>query len=512
MSDRQPRQPRKPAPRKPIKPTKKKAAASLGMPALAIALAAALLVGGVGGYLIARIHSPSPQALAQAQARVAELENTVEMMGYQVGEGADDSAFFLDEELNDFGGSEAWGEEGEWENGAWNEDGLLGGMLAEGGDDTVVAEFTGGTLTLGEVAGPYNEALAGSALEFAAVDDDAEARLDEVMRQLVTEKVTRQKAEEMGLTTLTEADQQAIRAEAEAAYEDYLITYSASVDTAGMSEADARAAVEAFVATEVGFTLDGLIAEYTEDYWLTKLRGAVTADVAVTDEEVQTEYDRLLQEQKQRFAESTAEYEASVYNDMIIAWNPEGYRRVKHILLPFADSEKAAQAEALNAQIQQRQSELAEVDEILALQAELDALYTDLDAQAETVLAELSGGLDFDEAILRYGRDPDMLREPGKTRGYCVSADSVGLFSQEFIDASMTLERVGDISVPAHSTEGAHIIRYIGDVTPGAVPLEEIRDRIAAQLLEEKRDEAFAQAQAQWVADADVHYYPERVG
>ena len=113
--------------------------------------------------------------------------------------------------------------------------------------------------------------------------------------------------------------------------------------------------------------------------------------------------------------------------------------------------------------------------------------------------------------IEKYGMDEGMRYEPAKSDGYRVSTDSSSLFSSEFIEGCMMLEQPGDVSTPICSVGGVHIIKYLGDVAPGAVPLEEVRDTLAAEVLSEKQDASFVEQEAQWIVDADVKYYPERL-
>ena len=75
----------------------------------------------------------------------------------------------------------------------------------------------------------------------------------------------------------------------------------------------------------------------------------------------------------------------------------------------------------------------------------------------------------------------------------------------------MMLENVGDISVPVHTVSGVHIIKYVGDVTPGEVPLDSIRSILEAEVLAEKQELSYVEQEAQWIAAADVKYYPEKL-
>ena len=75
----------------------------------------------------------------------------------------------------------------------------------------------------------------------------------------------------------------------------------------------------------------------------------------------------------------------------------------------------------------------------------------------------------------------------------------------------MMLESVGQISTPIRSTSGVHIIKYIGDVPAGEVPLSDVRDALTSEVLAQKQDEYYSAQEAQWLSSANPHYYPERL-
>ena len=102
-------------------------------------------------------------------------------------------------------------------------------------------------------------------------------------------------------------------------------------------------------------------------------------------------------------------------------------------------------------------------------------------AKTDEIYQKLSEGADFADLIAEYGEDPGMQNEPTATRGYYVCADSEN-WDKNFTAGAMALQNVGDVSeTPVISTSGVHIIRYESDVTPGAVPLENIRDQAATR-------------------------------
>ena len=514
--------------------------------AAALITAAALLVGGIGGFALGRRTGADPARLAAAEARVTELEGELTGSGGigefgEAGFGDDDFAAFGKDpfagtgdddafgsaDLEDFaalddGTAEDWGSlddgTGEWGDGAqddgWNEDGLLGTLMesSEGDDGVVVAEWDGGQLLLSEVIGPYNERITTESLYFGdSTAATAEDVLSEVLQELVAERICRRKAEELGVTELTAEDEAVITAQAQEEFDSYIDDYRSIVDTTGMTREDARAAVAAVVEQETGVTQDGIAAEIRGSYWMIKLMNAVTPDVDVTDEEIQARYDELLARQTEEFEAYPEDYEFSMTDGSVVVYNRSGYRYVKQIMLTFDDPQVAEKVQDLYEELVNLQAAGADMSELTAVQEQLDALYTDLDAEAEPILEEVNAGADFDGLIEKYGEDPAMTTEPLRTTGYPVSASSSTLYAQEFIDASMTLEAVGNVSGVIHTISGAHIIKYVGNVTPGPVPLEDVRDAIAEALLTEKRENAFTDLEAQWIADAGVVYHRDRL-
>lgn len=501
----------------PKAPAKKKSASKSrrrrprGVPAalVAVLLVIAIFFGGLVGFVVANKTNSFRAQLDSANARITELENILTMMGFSEGI-SDPGDFIFDDSGLDDEAIDLSGDVIDDSSILWNEDGLVSGMLEETGEEVVVAEFAGGQLLSSEVINPYNDQLATEAFGYGDADVDAGETLQMVMETLVADKICYLKAEEMGLTTLTEADNQAILESCEYDFKEQMDFYRDSVDITGMTDEEADAAVAAYLDSEIGITLEAMIEEATQAYWRTKLFDEVTKGVTVTPEEVQTAYNELLADQKQRFAEYPDDYEFAIMSGETIAYNLEGYRYVKHIMLTFDDPDVATQVEDLYYQISELDPE-ADFEQITALQEQLNGYYTDLDAEAEAIVAELNAGADFEALIEKYGEDEAMDYEPVKSLGYTVSAVSVSAFSDEFIEGSMMLENVGDVSVPIRSVGGVHIIKYIGDAVPGDVPLDSIRSIIEAEVLAEKQEIAYVEQEAQWITAANAVYYPERL-
>ena len=474
---------------------------------IAIITVAALFFGGLAGYAIGVRSNGYRKQYEEAQERITTLENQMALIGFSA-DSSDATSWTFDDtdssdEMNDLSGATS-DTDSFWSNA----DGISD-ALSETSEPVVVAEFDGGQLMSDEITDAYNDAMSLLMLNFGDADSDAESVLNRVLEEKLTEKVLYKKAEELGLTELNSADLAAIETDAQNEFADHRAFYSASVNTEGMTETEATAAIDAYLEEQVGITLDGLIEQRKEEYWQDKLRDYIGASVTVTDEEIQAEYDSLLATQTAAFTENPEDFEYSSLMGETIVYNPEGYRYVKHILLAFTDADVKNDAQALISTIAALDPE-TQMTQIEEAQTQLDALYTDLDAQAEELIAQINNGADFDTLVEQYGCDDGMNYEPTKSKGYCISATSTQMDSA-FIEGAMMLEEPGQISVPVHTAEGVHIIRYESDVTAGAIPLADVRDTIEAQLREEKITDAYDAQAAAWLAEANPVYYPERL-
>ena len=86
----------------------------------------------------------------------------------------------------------------------------------------------------------------------------------------------------------------------------------------------------------------------------------------------------------------------------------------------------------------------------------------------------IAAGEDFETIIDAYGADPYLAEGgAGREHGYYVGVGSQ-LLDPDCVAAAMALGVPGDTSEPVECAEGVYILRYEGDVEPGAVPYEDI--------------------------------------
>ena len=464
-----------------------------------VLLILALLLGGLGGFALARKTDTHIHELQAAKDRITELENTLTLIGYPVGEDVDPQQWLYDaaesaNALEALSGDD-WSEEAD---DVWQDDTLLSGTLPDAAEPVVVAEFDGGTLLSSEVVPAYNGRLTDRIFAGENGDAVAEETLNAVMAELVTDKLIAAQAEKMGLTTLTDADQKEIDEEAARRYETQLDDYIAfAMDGSGDRDAAARN-----LADESGVTLESVTEALKRDFWRRKYYDATVATVAVGEEAARARYDELLADQRQRFAANPEAFENAHLSGDVIVYRPEGYRAVRDVLIALspADADTAAR---LTDQIEQGTAEEG-------AQGKLDALYAPLEATAKAVEEKLAGGTAFADLMNEYGCSAALNTDALRKEGFYIREGSY-VNSTEFVEGGMMLEAPGQVTSPLRSAYGVHLVEYVGDVTPGDVPFEEVADAVTADALKLAQAAEYKRVCERLLKEANVKYYPERL-
>lgn len=417
----------------------------------------------------------------------------------------------------------------------------------------IVATFgEDGVVWLDDVQAAYDSVSAQYAsygLDLAAYGMEESVKKD-LVDSAVEDAVIKAKAAELGLDQFDETALAEFAASADETMESYIDYYL------GYYYADAeeitdemRAEAEKYW-TDNGFSREAYAESLQKDAINEAVYEYVTKDIAVTDEDIQAEYETLLSENQESYTNDRT-YNSDRNAGVTIAWNPEGYRAVKHVLIKFNDEQSAlysdlqSQLDSLNAEKDAivaaqtateapeaeataeatEETETAEPEEteaplrtleevnadIAACATEVEALYAQLMPTAEEVVAAFNAGTSFDELIAKYNEDPGMTNEPTATIGYAVSADST-TWDPAFTEGAMSIAEVGQISEPVRGSYGIHIIYYMSDVTPGEVALDEIHDGVAEVALSDKIAATYDEQVAAWVEEANVEYYYSSFG
>lgn len=396
----------------------------------------------------------------------------------------------------------------------------------------IVAEFgEGGIVWLDEAQATYQQAANMYAQYGIPVEQFASEIKQSILESMVQKGVLDAKAAELGIG---QPDEDTVATLAEAAandFESYVNYYTSYFAQEGASDEDNRQATIAGL-NAAGISEETMLNERLENYASEQLHDHVTKDVAVTDEEVEAQYQALIEAQKEEFADDYA-YNSSRMGQETIAWNPEGYRAVKHVLIKFTD-EQSKQYNELHDAMHSLEDELAALDggeteeaadaeepeqpprtreeiqaDIGAIGASLEALYSELLPKAQEVVDAFNEGTTFDELIAQYNEDPGMANEPTATMGYAVRAESE-YWDPAFTEGAMAIAEPGQISEPVRGQNGIHIIYYLNDIAPGEVPLDDIREGVASAALIEKVQTTYDAQVTAWVEEANPVYHLDR--
>ncbi len=332
-----------------------------------------------------------------------------------------------------------------------------------------------------------------------------------------------QKAAELGLYPLSDADAATALAEADAIYEENIQYYIASYHpelTAESAEAEQTAARENAIAflEEQGFTPEYVRVNYSKSKVLDMLYTQITQDVSVTDADVEAQYQAQVEQDKALYENDIDAYIAYNSNvdmnnmylmytgqgtEMEYAWyRPAGFRGVKHILLSV-DESLMQEYQNIQAQLEEQiAAEGEEAAESTVTQADLDnakaAILAANQEKIDEINQRLVNGEDFEALIPEYTLDSANLYE--------VSVASTN-YVPEFVEAAFSVEKVGDISAPYISQFGIHIVKYMEDIPAGPIEMtEEQREAKLENLLTIRREEVYTAAVEEWKAAATIEY------
>ena len=414
-------------------------------------------------------------------------------------------------------------------------------------ENQIVAEFgEDGIIWLEDAQAEFEEASAYYAQMGIPVDNFTAEIKQSIVESMVQQAVLDAKAAELGIG---EADEQTVAdltEEAASDLENYIGYYTSYFAQEGATDEENRQATIDGLAN-AGITQDVLLEQRLSQYKDEQLHSYVTADVTVDDADVQAKYEAMVADDEESYAEDDYAYNNARNQGAIIAWNPEGYRAVKHVLVKF-DDDQAAQYSELQDALKNLNDELTAMDQpeeteeedteaeteeaeaepeeageaveaprtreeiqtdIGAVGASIEALYSELLPRTQEVIDAFNDGKDFDALIAEYNDDPGMKNEPTASQGYAVSAAST-TWDSAFTEGAMSIAEVGQISGPVYGANGIHIIYYMSDITPGAVPFEAIEDVVRERALEEKISETYDSQVNAWVEEAGVTYHLDR--
>ncbi|MDI9520346.1 MAG: SurA N-terminal domain-containing protein [Bacillota bacterium] len=408
---------------------------------------------------------------------------------------------------------------------------------------------------------------------------DKKALLDSTIQSVVSEKVLRQKAQELKLDEFTEEELAELAKDAKDNYQDILdqvkMYYFGDSELTG-EELDQAIAQQA---QEFGFSEEMMLENARENKTNEKLVAYAGKDIEITEDDIKAEYEKKVQAEKDAYAQDLGSFGENLASGVPVYYTPAGYRYVRQILIPLAEEDQTAlrtlesekgpleaevttaqgevnryltalgaeeaeekdkalvevQAAALNEEEKAKLDELmkaealdqAAVDALLhntpvyqALAKAKEALNSKIDeikAREDEAFAKIqektdavyqqaiAEGADFDALVKENDNDPG---QPEK--GYPVCESTIS-FMEAFTKGAMALEKIGDISQPVRTSYGYHILKYTEEIQEGATALDSVHDLVKDELFNTRQDEAYTKLKEQWIGEAKVETYPERM-
>lgn len=351
--------------------------------------------------------------------------------------------------------------------------------------DAIAAEFNGGTITAAEAAEEY--ALISGYYQLMGMDEAeyAENAKYSVIDGLVEQKVLELKAKEAGVYELTDERKAQIEEQVKAEYEDNIEYYMAFRFDDSKSDAQVREETIAYL-NENGYSYEQMLFDAQQNAWRDALYEHLTKDMVIEDEQLREFYETQVTTDEMTYQASFAEYELDAEAGRTIVWHPAGVRRVEYFQLGFDDSQ-AIEYLSLQAAIENGDT---------SRQAELDALYAQLESRAQAALSRVQGGEDFASVAAEFGGAMEA----------SVAAQSA-LCGEDFRDAAMALVNVGDVSGVVHTDGGVCILRYAGDVAEGRVPFEDVAETLRVNYAEEIKTSLYNATVLHWMDEANIQYH-----
>lgn len=403
--------------------------------------------------------------------------------------------------------------------------------------DRVVATYEGGSVTLSEIDKmlqseismmtatlDYYRQMMGAGSYELTEEDYMKLRESVAVAQAKFE-ILFSKMSELGVSDLTDEEKSALRQNSEY----YYLQNVYSLTQQGLSANDA-----AYYLSSQGISLDSLYDNSYRNAIMSKISDALYIDETVTDEDIASEYETIVQNYEKNYASSPASVESAANSGQTVYFMPENMRYIKHIIVMPDDEDLVSEYEAVVNELMTYETEYANItsaayvpkyDEIvekaikeeclenIALTedklAELQVKYLEaVKPITDEILLALENGESFESLIETYSQDPGSMQEPIKTNGYLVYENST-IWDKAFIENAKALENVGDVSKPVCGSLGVYIVKYESKPEAGRIALENVKDEVVSSILSGRRNDAFKAQSEAWYAEANIQFNKE---
>ncbi len=227
-----------------------------------------------------------------------------------------------------------------------------------------------------------------------------------------------------------------------------------------------------------GYTEENLTNLYLNSYALEEYKASLTADIEISEEEIETAYQEYVERDKESYADDIGAFEEALYySDDQVWYIPDGFRAFRQILLP-------AEGEDEESMIASVQGTIDEIEE------------------------RKEDGEDIEALIDEYGNPSDNSGDYYREGGYWIHPDSV-IWAESITEAAFgkDVQEIGDFAEPVAGNSNVYLLIYVGDVKSGAVELtEELKPVVDEEIRSDMEEEKYMERINELKEEADIVY------
>ena len=391
-------------------------------------------------------------------------------------------------------------------------------------EDPVLALVDGKEITKSQVEAEIGNYLANNYIE-------NEADYNTVLQYMVQRELVSKKIAELQFDQFSKEEEDSFVSEAQQQFDKALSTFADHYQSAEGDQAREEAVkmAQGMFAAQ-GLTVERVAEDLKHRASLDRLYQYLLGGYEPSPEEVQKVFDEVGAMYQAQYENDIAQYEyATQFANQSSWYTPPGFRGVLHILLK-PDEALMNNYKALTAAFEEQQQKDDEVPlengeeekketetpETPVTQEMLDEarqkVMESRKADVDLIYQRLGRGESFLDLIKEYGEDPGMTVEANLQEGYSVHAQSI-LYDPAFTAAAFSekMQKVGDVSDPALSSFGIHILLYLRDVPSGLMLTDVIRQEIEDYLTAKKQNETFSAALETWKQQDNVVFHQEAI-
>lgn len=385
------------------------------------------------------------------------------------------------------------------------------GFAEETSRDDVLATVNGAPVTRGTVDDSVMYFTAYYTSQgYDVSDEESQAMIRSIcLSDAIDNELMAQHAPELG-AALSEDEVASVTAEMKEVWDSTVDTaaresFGLTDESTEEEKAAIYAQVEESIAQQVGFTADSFISQSITAALTEKVAEALGANLTVSDEEVQAYYDEGVAEEQAQLQAAADSYGMSLVEfyeyyqysyGAAFDFVPEGYRGIIQILLRVDD-------EVLNTYKQLKEDINASAEQVEEARLAVIASVQDT---VDEINEKFAAGTPFTDLITLYNTDPGMDDPTRLAEGYAVHRESI-MWDPAFVEATFSLDEVGQMSGPYVGEYGIYIVYYLRDVPAGPMELgDDLRAQLKDALLTEKKNTTLMVKLEQWKSEADVVY------